>query len=402
MSDATIEVAGLRKRFGPTLALDGMTFTVSPGQVTGFVGPNGAGKTTTIRVILGLDAPDDGRALVGGQSYQHLRHPLRHVGALVDAAALQPSRTARNHLAWLARSQDMAMSRVDEVIEMVGLASAARRKAGGFSLGMRQRLGIAAAMLGDPPVLILDEPFNGMDPEGIIWIRHLLRSLAGKGRTVLVSSHLMSELQDIANRVVVIGDTARGLGALVVMNDQIHAARWAAKTHTASPAAFASPGFGPLGQVIEGRVDIPVLIRERSPHVRPVPGRDVRIGLVTIALGDDGVLADAISEHVDGLVVAALGVGHVPADMVTTLAKVAARMPVVLASRIGAGPVHGQTYSFPGAESDLLARGLISAGYLAPVKARLLLYLLIAGGADMARITATFASADGVTPSGHV
>jgi ABC-2 type transport system ATP-binding protein len=205
MSDATIEVAGLRKRFGPTLALDGMTFTVSPGQVTGFVGPNGAGKTTTVRVILGLDAPDDGQALVGGRSYRHLRHPLRHVGALVDAAALQPSRTARNHLAWLARSQDLAMSRVDEVIEMVGLGSAARRKAGGFSLGMRQRLGIAAAMLGNPPVLILDEPFNGMDPEGIIWIRHFLRSLAGEGRAVLVSSHLMSELEGIADRVVVIG-----------------------------------------------------------------------------------------------------------------------------------------------------------------------------------------------------
>ena len=205
MRDATIEVAGLRKRFGPTLALDGMTFTVSPGRVTGFVGPNGAGKSTTIRVILGLDAPDDGRALVGGQFYQHLRHPLRHVGALVDAAALQPSRTGRNHLAWLARSQDLAMSRVDEVIEMVGLASAARRRAGGFSLGMRQRLGIAAAMLGDPPVLILDEPFNGMDPEGIIWIRRLLRSLAREGRAVLVSSHLMGELQDIADRVVVIG-----------------------------------------------------------------------------------------------------------------------------------------------------------------------------------------------------
>jgi ABC-2 type transport system ATP-binding protein len=205
MIDATIEVAGLRKRFGPTLALDGMTFTVAPGQVTGFIGPNGAGKSTTIRLILGLDAPDDGRALVGGQAYHHLRHPLRHVGALVDAAALQPSRTGRNHLAWLARSQDMAMSRVDEVIEMVGLASAARRKAGGFSLGMRQRLGVAAAMLGDPRVLILDEPFNGMDPEGIIWIRHLLRSLAGEGRAVLVSSHLMNELQDIADQVVVIG-----------------------------------------------------------------------------------------------------------------------------------------------------------------------------------------------------
>jgi ABC-2 type transport system ATP-binding protein len=205
VTDATIEVSGLRKRFGPTQALDGMTFSVAPGRVTGFVGPNGAGKSTTIRVILGLDAPDQGQALVGGQRYQQLRRPLRHVGALVDAAALQPSRTGRNHLLWMARSQKMAASRVDAVIELVGLASAARRKAGGFSLGMRQRLGIAAAMLGDPPVLILDEPFNGMDPQGIIWIRRFLRSLAAEGRAVLVSSHLMGELQDMADQVVVIG-----------------------------------------------------------------------------------------------------------------------------------------------------------------------------------------------------
>jgi len=205
VSDATIEVSGLRKRFGSTVALDDMTFTVAPGKVTGFVGPNGAGKSTTIRVILGLDAPDQGDALVGGQPYQQLRHPLRHVGALVDAAALQPSRSGRNHLLWMARSQKMTASRVDEVVDLVGLTSAARRKAGGFSLGMRQRLGIAAAMLGDPPVLILDEPFNGMDPEGIIWIRRFLRSLAAEGRAILVSSHLMGELQDMADQVIVIG-----------------------------------------------------------------------------------------------------------------------------------------------------------------------------------------------------
>src|SRR5262250_3507645 len=168
--EATIEVTGLHKRFGPTVALDGMSFIVAAGQVTGFVGPNGAGKSTTMRVILGLDAPDAGSALVGGRPYRSLRHPLSHVGALLDAAALQPSRSARNHLLWLAHSQGLGASRVDEVLGQAGLQSAARRRAGGYSLGMRQRLGIAAAMLGDPPALLFDEPFNGMDPEGIIWV----------------------------------------------------------------------------------------------------------------------------------------------------------------------------------------------------------------------------------------
>jgi ABC-2 type transport system ATP-binding protein len=203
--EATIEVTGLRKRFGSKLALDGMTFIVKPGQVTGFVGPNGAGKSTTMRVILGLDAPDQGSALISGQPYPRLRRPLSHIGAMLDAAALQPGRTARNHLLWLAHSQGLSGKRVNEVIELAGLTSAARRKAGGFSLGMRQRLGIAAAMLGDPPVLMFDEPFNGMDPEGIVWMRGYLRALAAEGRAVLVSSHLMSELQDCADQVIVAG-----------------------------------------------------------------------------------------------------------------------------------------------------------------------------------------------------
>jgi ABC-2 type transport system ATP-binding protein len=203
--EATIEVNGLHKRFGPTQALDGMSFTVQAGQVTGFVGPNGAGKSTTMRVILGLDAADDGSALIGGQPYHRLRHPLSHVGSLLDASALQPGRTARNHLLWLAHSQGLGSSRVDEVIAQSGLDKAVRRKAGGFSLGMRQRLGIAAAMLGDPPVLMMDEPFNGMDPEGIVWMRGFLADLARQGRAVLVSSHLMSELQDTADHLVVVG-----------------------------------------------------------------------------------------------------------------------------------------------------------------------------------------------------
>ena len=203
--EATIEVAGLHKRFGRAVALDGMSFTVAPGQVTGFVGPNGAGKTTTMRVILGLDAPDEGTALVGGRPYRSLRYPLRQVGSLLDAGALQPSRTGRNHLLWLAHSQGLAASRVDAVLGRAGLEKAARRKAGGYSLGMRQRLGIAAALLGDPPALMMDEPFNGMDPEGIIWMRGLLRSLAGEGRAVLVSSHLMSELEGTADHLVIAG-----------------------------------------------------------------------------------------------------------------------------------------------------------------------------------------------------
>ncbi|HSZ43017.1 MAG TPA: ATP-binding cassette domain-containing protein [Trebonia sp.] len=203
--EATIEVTGLRKRFGPTLALDGMTFSVLPGQVTGFVGPNGAGKSTTMRVILGLDRPDEGTALVGGQPYRTLRHPLSQVGALLDAAALQPSRSARNHLLWLAHSQGLGSKRVDEVVAQAGLQSAIRRRAGGFSLGMRQRLGIAAALLGDPPILMMDEPFNGMDPEGIVWMRGFLRALAAEGRAIFVSSHLMSELEDTADHLVVAG-----------------------------------------------------------------------------------------------------------------------------------------------------------------------------------------------------
>jgi ABC-2 type transport system ATP-binding protein len=200
-----IEVSELRKRFGPAVALDGMTFAAAPGLVTGFAGPNGAGKSTTMRVILGLDRPDSGTALVGHRPYPSLEHPLRHVGSLLDAGALQPSRTARDHLRWLALSQALPAGRVGEVLELTGLSSVAGRRAGGFSLGMRQRLGVAAALLGDPPVLMFDEPFNGMDPEGIVWLRGFLRALAAQGRTVLVSSHLMSELQDAADHVVIAG-----------------------------------------------------------------------------------------------------------------------------------------------------------------------------------------------------
>jgi ABC-2 type transport system ATP-binding protein len=200
-----IEVRDLRKRYGSTVAVDGLSFTVRPGQVTGLVGPNGAGKSTTMRVILGLDSADAGIALVGGQPYASLRSPIRHVGALIDASALHPGRRARDHLLWMAHASGIPKRRVDEVIELVGLSSAARRRAGGFSLGMRQRLGIAGALLGDPPALMFDEPVNGLDPEGIRWIRSLLRRLATEGRAVLVSSHLMGELEGSADHLVVIG-----------------------------------------------------------------------------------------------------------------------------------------------------------------------------------------------------
>jgi ABC-2 type transport system ATP-binding protein len=203
--NATIEIDGLRKRFGPVQALDELTFTVQPGRLTGFAGPNGAGKSTTMRIVVGLDAPDAGTATIGGRPYRTLKNPLTHVGSLLDAGALQPGRSGRNHLLWLAHSQGLKAGRVDEVIALAGLESAARRKAGGYSLGMRQRLGIAAALLGDPAVLIFDEPFNGMDPEGIVWMKGFLRDLAAQGRAVLVSSHLMSELEDTAGHLVIVG-----------------------------------------------------------------------------------------------------------------------------------------------------------------------------------------------------
>ncbi|WP_432927542.1 ABC transporter ATP-binding protein [Microbispora sp. CA-135349] len=200
-----IEVRELTKRFGRTVAVDGLTFHVKPGRVTGFLGPNGAGKSTTMRVILGLDRPVSGEALVGGRRYDRIRHPMREVGALLDAQAVQGGRTPLGHLGWMARANRIGRARVVSVIEQVGLAGVARKRIGGFSLGMRQRLGIAAALLGDPGVLLLDEPVNGLDPDGVRWIRELLRGLAAEGRTVLLSSHLMSEMELTADHLVIIG-----------------------------------------------------------------------------------------------------------------------------------------------------------------------------------------------------
>lgn len=201
----SIRATNLTKRYGRTAAVAGLSFAVEPGRVTGFLGPNGAGKSTTMRMLLGLDRPSDGSALVDGKPYQEWKHPLRKVGALLDAKAVHGGRSARNHLLAIAQSNAIPARRVEEVLETVGLREVARRRIGGFSLGMSQRLGIAAALLGDPETVIFDEPVNGLDPDGILWIRTFMRGLAAEGRAVFVSSHLMSEMAQTADHLVVIG-----------------------------------------------------------------------------------------------------------------------------------------------------------------------------------------------------
>ena len=200
-----IEARGLTKRFGDKVAVDQLSFTVEPGRITGFLGPNGAGKTTTMRLILGLDRPTSGTVTVRGKDFRELAHPMREVGALLDAKAVHGGRSAYNHLLCLAQSNSLPRHRVGEVLEMVGLAEVARKRSKGFSLGMGQRLGIAATLLGDPAILMFDEPVNGLDPEGILWIRNLMKRLAEQGRTVFVSSHLMSEMENTADHLIVIG-----------------------------------------------------------------------------------------------------------------------------------------------------------------------------------------------------
>jgi ABC-2 type transport system ATP-binding protein len=200
-----IEARHLSKRYGPKLAVDDLSFTVEPGRVTGFLGPNGAGKSTTMRLLLGLDRPDRGQASMGGRPYRDFRSPLCVAGALLEAQAVHPGRSARNHLRCLAQTHGLPARRVQQVLAMTGLSSAAGKRVGGFSLGMRQRLGIAAALLGDPQVLLLDEPVNGLDPEGVLWIRNLMKGLAAEGKTVFVSSHLMNEMAVTADHLIVIG-----------------------------------------------------------------------------------------------------------------------------------------------------------------------------------------------------
>ena len=200
-----IEVTDLTKRFADKVAVDHLSFTVEPGRVTGFLGPNGAGKSTTMRLIVGLDHPTGGSATINGKRYAELPSPLRTVGALLEAKSVHSGRSARNHLLFMAQSQGLPSSRVDEMLDLVGLREVAKKRAGGFSLGMGQRLGVAAALLGDPQVLLLDEPVNGLDPEGVLWIRNLMKQLASQGKTVLVSSHLMNEMAVTADHLIVIG-----------------------------------------------------------------------------------------------------------------------------------------------------------------------------------------------------
>ncbi|WP_405881710.1 ATP-binding cassette domain-containing protein [Streptomyces sp. NBC_01136] len=238
-----IDVQNLTKRYGPTTVVDGLTFTVRPGAVTGFLGPNGAGKSTTLRMMLGLTRPDTGTARIDGHAYGDLAYPLRHIGALLETPAPHRGLTARDHLLWLAQSNRIARGRVAEVLEAVGLADATRRRTGTFSLGMGQRLGLAAALLGDPPVLVLDEPVNGLDTEGIRRLRDLLRSMAAEGRTVLVSSHLMTEMALVADHLVVI---SRGrLLADTGMSDFI-------ERHGRSYVRVRTPEPDRLGRELEG------------------------------------------------------------------------------------------------------------------------------------------------------
>ena len=267
-SPGTIEVRDLVKRYGRTVALDGLTFDVHPGRVTGFLGPNGSGKSTTLRVIVGLDAPSKGSVAVNGRPYRSHHRPLYEVGALLEARSIHPGRTAYNHLLFLALSNGISRRRVDEVLDRVGLTDVARRRAGTFSLGMSQRLGIAGALLGDPGILLFDEPVNGLDPEGILWVRTLMRSLAAEGRTVFVSSHLMSEMSLAADHVVVIG---RGrLIADTTVSDFV-SGRGQARARVRSPRAE----------------DLARLLRDRGATVEDgADGAMVVTGLAAAHIGD--------------------------------------------------------------------------------------------------------------------
>lgn len=248
-----IQIKGLTKDYGQVRAVDDLTFRVQPGMVTGFLGPNGAGKSTTMRMIVGLDAPTSGVALIDGRHYRSYARPLTEVGALLDAKAVHPNRSAANHLKWMAQSNGVPTRRVEEVLGLVGLSDVAGKKAGGFSLGMGQRLGLAGALLGDPKVLVLDEPVNGLDPEGIRWVRGLLKALAAEGRTVLISSHLLSEMALTADHLIVIGRGRLVADTTTAKFIREHSASTVA-VRTDRPEDFAAH-LGQLGMAVQWQKD---------------------------------------------------------------------------------------------------------------------------------------------------
>ncbi|SCG37774.1 ABC transporter ATP-binding protein [Micromonospora halophytica] len=295
-----IELRDLTKRYGRTTAVDRLTLTVRPGHVTGFLGPNGAGKSTTLRLVLGLHRPTSGTALVDGHPFAQLPRGLRHVGALLDAGDVHGGRSARAHLRALARSNAIGRSRVDEVLSEVGLAGVAGRRIGGFSLGMKQRLGIAAALLGDPPVLLFDEPFNGLDPEGVRWVRGLFQRLAAEGRTVLVSSHLMSEMAQTADHLVVIGR-----GELIADESLAEFAARSARPHvvvrTPDPTALTT-AVREAGAAVESAADGSLTVTGLTPaalgdlaYARGIPLHE----LVTRAASLEEAFMDLTADRVD-------------------------------------------------------------------------------------------------------
>jgi ABC-2 type transport system ATP-binding protein len=268
-----ITAHSLTKRYGAATAVDNLTFEVRPGVVTGFLGPNGSGKSTTRRMIMGIDIPNSGSALIGGKPYAELAWPLRQVGGLLDAKAFHPARTARNHLRWLALTNDIPLRRVDEVLDQVGLTSVANRRAGKFSLGMSQRLGIAATLLGDPQVLLFDEPVNGLDPEGIRWVRHFLIDLAAEGRTVFVSSHLISEMSVTADQLVVIG-RGRLIAETSVADFVARSGSAAVKVLTPDRAALAAAIIAMGAKVIDSDDGSLTVEGLSAPQIGDIAARD--------------------------------------------------------------------------------------------------------------------------------
>jgi ABC-2 type transport system ATP-binding protein len=292
-----IELRGLSKRYGPTLAVDDLSFTVRPGAVTGFLGPNGAGKSTTMRLALGLDRPTAGEALVAGRPYARLPRPMGQVGALLDATAVDGGRSAVDHLRWLARTHRIGDGRVGSLLEQAGLGGVARRRISTYSLGMKQRLGIAAALLGDPPILVFDEPVNGLDPDGVRWVRELFRSLAAEGRTVFVSSHLMSEMSITAQRLVIIArgrlvadTTVEALAAEHQQGVVVRSARDAelvAAVATAGGRTNAEPGGGLLVTGLDAAA-VGAIAAERSIPLSELHTRQASLEDAYLTLTADG------------------------------------------------------------------------------------------------------------------